>query len=146
MDEALIEAGLSAPEIVECGNPQVAQALAAAGRGIAVVSDDPRFDLVPLRIRGRHGLLTLTLHAAWDPRHHAAAELERLAVRLRDFCAMRTQMPTSVAVRWPRPFGEEVRHQTRSDRLGRRRHLATFLAITASHQTTFSKNKRIQGS
>ena len=89
VDEALIQAGLSAPEIVECHHPQVAQALAAAGRGIAVVSDDPRFDLVPLRIRSRHGLLTLTLHAAWDPRHHAAAELERLAVRLHDFCVAR---------------------------------------------------------
>ena len=89
VDEALIDAGLAAPEIVECRNPQVAQALAAAGRGIAVVSDDPRFDLVPLRIRSRHGLLTLTLHAAWDPRHHAAAELDRLAVRLRRFCVDR---------------------------------------------------------
>jgi DNA-binding transcriptional LysR family regulator len=89
VDEALIEAGLSAPEIVECHNPQVAQALAAAGRGIAVVSDDPRFDLVPLRIRARHGLLMLTLYAAWDPRHHAAAELDRLAVRLRRFCVDR---------------------------------------------------------
>lgn len=89
VDEALIEAGLSAPEVVECRNPQVAQALAAAGRGIAVVSDDPRFGLVPLHIKSRHGVLTLTLHAVWDPRHHAAAELERLAVRLRSFCVAR---------------------------------------------------------
>jgi DNA-binding transcriptional LysR family regulator len=98
VDEALIEAGLSAREVVECRNPQVAQALAAAGRGIAVVSDDPRFDLVPLHIRSQHGLLTLTLHAAWDPRHHAATELQRLAVRLRDFCVARYG-PSVAAVR-----------------------------------------------
>ena len=51
LDESLVEAGVAARELLECSNPQVAQALAAAGRGVAVLSDDPRFDLVPLRVR-----------------------------------------------------------------------------------------------
>jgi DNA-binding transcriptional LysR family regulator len=89
VDEALIDAGLAPPEVIECSNPRVAQALAAAGRGIAVVSDDPRFGLTPLEIRTSTGRLTLTLHAAWDPRHHAAVELERLCDRLSDFCVDR---------------------------------------------------------
>lgn len=89
LDESLVEAGVAAHELLECSDPQVAQALAAAGRGIAVLSDDPRFDLVPLRIRTAGGHLTLTLHAAWDARHHAADELAALAGRLREFCAQR---------------------------------------------------------
>ena len=72
LDESLVEAGVAPHELLECSDPQVAQALAAAGRGVAVLSDDPRFDLVPLRIRTAGGHLTLTLHAAWDGRHHAA--------------------------------------------------------------------------
>ena len=55
----------------------------------AVLSDDPRFDLVPLHIATPTGPLVLTLHAAWDGGHHAADELARLAGRLRDFCAQR---------------------------------------------------------
>jgi DNA-binding transcriptional LysR family regulator len=89
LDERLVDAGVAPQELLECSNPQVAQALAAAGRGVAVLSDDPRFDLVPLRIRTADGHLTLTLHAAWDGEHHAAEELARLAGRLRDFCAER---------------------------------------------------------
>jgi DNA-binding transcriptional LysR family regulator len=90
IDEAMIGEGVAPAALVECGNPQVAQALAAAGRGIAVVSDDPRFGLVPCliqRIDGRH--LTLTLHAAWRPDHHAAEQLSRLAARLGEFCRIR---------------------------------------------------------
>ena len=89
LDEGLVEAGVAASELLECSNPRVAQGLAAAGRGVAVLSDDPRFGLVPRRIRTRDGHLTLTLHAAWDGRHHAAGELAALADRLADFCAQR---------------------------------------------------------
>ena len=89
LEEALIEEGVSAREVVECSNPQVAQALAAAGRGVALVSDDPRFDLRQLLVETGGGALTLTLYAAWNRDHHAAATLERLADRLVDFCEAR---------------------------------------------------------
>ncbi|GHF63854.1 DNA-binding transcriptional LysR family regulator [Amycolatopsis bartoniae] len=89
LQEALTAAGLATPELVECGNAQVAQALAAAGRGVAVVSDDPRFGLHPLRINGRDGPLRLSLFAAWDRGHHAAAALADLAQRLRTFASER---------------------------------------------------------
>ena len=89
LDEGLVAAGVAAPELLECSSPHVAQALAAAGRGVAVLSDDPRFGLVPLRIATRDGHLTLTLHAAWDAAHSAALELARLAERLSEFCAER---------------------------------------------------------
>ena len=52
LDRAMERAGVSPGTVVDCSNPQVAQALAAAGRGVAVVSDDPRFGLHPLEIVG----------------------------------------------------------------------------------------------
>lgn len=89
LDTALERAGLALGDAVECSNPQVAQALAAAGRGVAVVTDDPRFGLRGLEIDGADGPLRIELSAAWDPAHHAAPTLGRLARRLRDFCVER---------------------------------------------------------
>lgn len=89
LQEALTAEGLVAADLVECGNAQVAQALAAAGRGIALVSDDPRFGLVGVPVTsGRHPL-DIRLFAVWDRRHHAAGLLEEMAGRLRRFCVER---------------------------------------------------------
>ncbi|MBC7632135.1 LysR family transcriptional regulator [Aeromicrobium sp.] len=89
LDTALERAGVVAEHVVDCSNPQVAQALAAAGRGVAVVSDDPRFGLHPLQIIDRDGPLRIGLFAAWEPHHHAAATLAEFATRLRTFCIER---------------------------------------------------------
>lgn len=89
LGEALLAAGLPEPEHVESSSPQLAQALAAAGRGIAVVSDDSRFGLHGLLIEGADGeRLTLQLLAAWRRDHHAAETLARLADRLAAFIAV----------------------------------------------------------
>ncbi|GLY27887.1 LysR family transcriptional regulator [Kineosporia sp. NBRC 101731] len=87
LDEALDGTGLSYREVIECTNARVAQALAAAGRGVAVVSDDPRFDLAPVAVTGPAGPVRISLYAAWDPHHHAATALAALAGRLAAFCA-----------------------------------------------------------
>lgn len=86
LDAALAGAELAATELVEAGNGTIAQALAASGRGVAVVSDDPRFDLHPLRIElpGR-ATLALRLSASWNPRAVTAAAVEELVERLRAF-------------------------------------------------------------
>lgn len=89
LDEAFEAAHLPLADHSECGNPQVAQALSAAGRGVAVVSDDPRFDLHGLRIVARGRPLTLRLTAAWRPDHHASATLADLAGRLAAFTTQR---------------------------------------------------------
>jgi DNA-binding transcriptional LysR family regulator len=89
LDAAVEEAGARYGRVLECGNAQLAQAMAAAGRGIAVVSDDPRFDLVPLHVDGPTRPVRITLYAAWSPDHHASAALDRIAARLADFCAER---------------------------------------------------------
>ena len=75
---------LSLDGLVEAGNGTIAQALAAAGRGVAVVSDDPRFGLVAVPVTLRDGSrLAVRLSAAWDPRTvtgpAVAAVVQRLA-------------------------------------------------------------------
>ena len=89
LTSALDEARLALGSVLTCGNAQLAQALAAAGRGVAVVSDDRRFDLVPIRIMTERGQLSIHLYAAWDSGHHASGTLEELAHRLRTFCGDR---------------------------------------------------------
>jgi DNA-binding transcriptional LysR family regulator len=89
LDGAFDAADLSYDSAIEVTNAQVAQAVAAAGRGVAVVSDDSRFGLVPLHIDGLAGPVQIRLYAAWDPRHHAASALAALADRLATFCADR---------------------------------------------------------
>ncbi|WP_300342584.1 LysR family transcriptional regulator [Nesterenkonia sp.] len=76
---------------VETRHSQVAQALAAAGRGAAVLTDDPRYDLHGLRILSAGQPLEIQLWAGWRAGHHAAATLEAMAQRLREFC--RTRYP-----------------------------------------------------
>jgi DNA-binding transcriptional LysR family regulator len=69
---------------IEASSGAVAQALAAAGRGIAVVTDDPRFDLARTTITAGADLLNLHLFAAWDPVHPAHSTLAAIAQRLAD--------------------------------------------------------------
>lgn len=89
LDAALHAAGIGLGEVVECDNARVAQALASAGRGVAVVSDDPRFNLVPVAITCDGGLLSLRLYAAWDRSHYASATLRSVVDRLAHFIEVR---------------------------------------------------------
>ncbi|HET6876663.1 MAG TPA: LysR family transcriptional regulator [Jatrophihabitans sp.] len=90
LDAAVAAANLSFEATTECSNAQVAQALAASGNGVAVVTDDPRFDLAALRIRiGRGRYLRIRLYAAWEPTHHAAATISGFADRLAAFARER---------------------------------------------------------
>ena len=89
LDQAVDEARLTYSSMLEFGTPQVAQAVASAGRGIAVVSDDARFGLQRLDITGTSGRLSIRLYAAWDRDHHAAAVIGALARRLSDYCIAR---------------------------------------------------------
>ena len=91
----LLDAAVSRPAChygvaAETNVPQVAQALAAGGRGVAVVSDDPRYGLhgVPSAQRlGRE--LRVPLVAAWDGSHYAAAAIAALVDGLARFARAR---------------------------------------------------------
>jgi len=93
LEAAVTAAGAGYSSSIEAANGTVAQALAAAGRGVAIASDDPRFDLVPLPVDvgGRH--LSIRLTAVWDSRHAAASTLESFAARLGAFVRDRYQAP-----------------------------------------------------
>ena len=89
LDAAVATSGASYSTFVEAANGTIAQALAAAGRGVAVVSDDPRFDLVPVAVDLGDALLSVRLVVAWDAQGVAAPSLERLARRLGAWVAER---------------------------------------------------------
>ncbi len=56
----------------EVGVPGIGQALAASGTGVAILTDDPAYELRKLLIDGIDGPLHISLYAAWDPTHYAA--------------------------------------------------------------------------
>jgi LysR family transcriptional regulator, benzoate and cis,cis-muconate-responsive activator of ben and cat genes len=88
-EAALDHAQLGPVTTLETRHSQVAQALAAAGRGVAVLTDDARYGLHPLQIHHVGQPLQIHLYAGWRAGHHAHSALEDLAMRLRDFCHAR---------------------------------------------------------
>ncbi|MGD8485494.1 MAG: LysR family transcriptional regulator [Chloroflexota bacterium] len=93
LDAAMSEAGVSCDIAAETTVPQVAQALAAAGRGVAVVSDDPRYGLHGVRIRPDGGPreLRVPLYGVWDGSHYAAAAIETLVSGITAYAQARYQ-------------------------------------------------------
>ena len=87
LDLAVARNGLSYGEVEECDVARAVQAHAAAGRGVGVVTDLPRFGAhssfisEPFPASGTP--LHLTLHAAWDPQHFAVTTVAELASRVR---------------------------------------------------------------
>lgn len=82
LEAAVGATGSTYVSLLEAANGTVAQALAASGRGIAVVSDDPQFGLVPLAVDVGERPLSIRLVAVWDGRHPAAATVGEFAQRL----------------------------------------------------------------
>ncbi|GAA1612229.1 LysR family transcriptional regulator [Actinoplanes couchii] len=93
MDVAISDKSYKSP--IDAANGTVAQALAAAGRGIAIASDDPRFGLIPLAVDLGDRRLSIRLRAVWDSRHPAAITLSGFASRLGHFIRDRYNVPKS---------------------------------------------------
>lgn len=75
-DEAVARAGLTYEPAYETASNSVAQALAAAGRGVCILSDHSRFGLHAIPVTSETGELHIPLYAAWVPRHFAADAIE----------------------------------------------------------------------
>ncbi|MEV4287692.1 LysR family transcriptional regulator [Nonomuraea bangladeshensis] len=88
-DHAVLRAGVRYATAFETSIPQIAQALAAAGRGVAVVSDDPRYGLHPVSVDGTDGPISISLFAGWSAGHYAAATIAPLVERLSSYCVDR---------------------------------------------------------
>ncbi|GAA1741946.1 LysR family transcriptional regulator [Aeromicrobium alkaliterrae] len=83
LDAAMSEAGLGLDDPLVVSGGAVAQALAAAGRGVAVVSDDPRFGLTGARVvRADRSEISVHLDVSWSGTSPAADQLAALAQRL----------------------------------------------------------------
>ena len=89
-DAAVEPLGVSYELAAEVGVSKIAQALAAAGRGVAVLTDEPAYALHPVEIVGRGGSLQIRLHAAWNPSHYAAGSIRSLVEALAAFAAPRS--------------------------------------------------------
>lgn len=96
-DDAMGQAGLSYETAAETNVPHVAQAMAAAGRGVAIVTDDRRYGLRPVFIQTGTGRLVITLFAAWNATHYAVDAVETLVDDLVKYTATRygSQLATS---------------------------------------------------
>lgn len=88
-DAAAANHGLTYDAIAQTRAPRLGQALAAAGRGVCVTSDDPRYGLSKARVLVKGEPLTVTIYAAWDPDHYAAEDIEAVVTDLRAFTAAR---------------------------------------------------------
>ena len=66
---------------------EIAQALAAGGRGVAVLTDDPAYGLHAVEITGASGPLRIRLHAAWNATHYAAGPIRDFVAALAAYCA-----------------------------------------------------------
>ncbi|WP_448003067.1 LysR family transcriptional regulator [Agromyces bauzanensis] len=89
LDSAAARAGLAFTASVETTSPVLAQALAAAGRGVCVLSDDPHFDLAAVPISEAGGDLIITLFGVWDRMHYASA---RIATCLEELSAFNAEL------------------------------------------------------
>lgn len=85
LDAAMAEAGVSYASAAQTDVPQVAQALAAAGRGVAVVSDDARYGLVGLPVHADRAPLRIPLFGAWDAHHYADHAIGELVGQLSEY-------------------------------------------------------------
>lgn len=88
-DAAAAERGLTYDTLAQTRAPRLGQALAAAGRGVCVTSDDPRYGLSKARLLVDGEPLTVTLYAAWDQEHYASADIEQTIGDLRTFTVAR---------------------------------------------------------
>lgn len=89
LDLAVAARGLAFSPALEAANGTLAQALAAARRGVAVVSDDPRFGLARVAVDDGGHELSIRLLATWDSGHPGAPTIEDTVTRLRDFVTRR---------------------------------------------------------
>ncbi|MHA6627776.1 LysR family transcriptional regulator [Pseudonocardia sichuanensis] len=89
LDEAVARCGLTYGPVEECDDGGTAQAVAASGKGVAVVTDGPRYGVHPVPVLGDVGepasALGVPLHVAWEPHHYAAEVIAALAARLATF-------------------------------------------------------------
>ncbi|MEX3517746.1 LysR family transcriptional regulator [Corynebacterium camporealensis] len=82
---SVLPTGSKTPKITEVSTGRVAQALAANGHGIALVAEDPTFQLSSRSLIVSKETVSLPLYAFWDPDHYASDELRTLSTNFSDW-------------------------------------------------------------
>lgn len=85
LDEAAFASGLTSTRVRETDSSTVAQSLAAAGQGCALVIESPRFGLASAVLRKGGKAVPVSLYGAWESSHYAAPEIEELMGGLADW-------------------------------------------------------------
>lgn len=86
-DSAVAADGLTYTTAVDTESPTTAQALAAAGRGVCVLSDDARYGLRSIPIRSSSRDLVISLFGVWEPLHFASGQIVQVLDEMSEFIA-----------------------------------------------------------
>ena len=89
LDGVLADRGISTRTAATSELETVVQALAAAGHGIGVLTETPRYGVHAVQLFDRDQRLEIVLRASWLPGHYAATEIASLASQLHAFMADR---------------------------------------------------------
>jgi len=84
-DDAVSTERLTYTTGFEVRSARIGQALAAAGKGICVLSDDPSFGVHAMPITHRGKDLVFTLFGVWNPLHFAAPAIRECLQNLSRF-------------------------------------------------------------
>lgn len=76
--------------LLECVVPRHAQALAAAGSGIAILTDAPAFGLQAVPVHTSEGPVEVPIYAVWRPNHYAKATITSLIKSIANYYKTRT--------------------------------------------------------
>ncbi|MEV7135719.1 LysR family transcriptional regulator [Arthrobacter sp. NPDC093128] len=87
-DDAVAGSQLTYTTAYERRSAEVIQALAAAGRGVGVLSDDPRFGLLAKPIANDGKDLLFTIYGAWSPLHFAAPAIADCLAEMTHFMSV----------------------------------------------------------
>lgn len=92
-DDAVAVSKLTYTAEYERRSAEVIQALAAAGRGVGVLSDDPRFGLHAKPIVHAGADMVFTIYGAWNPLHYAAPTIVECLTAMMEFISVLYQPP-----------------------------------------------------
>ncbi|MGO3148084.1 MAG: LysR family transcriptional regulator [Leucobacter sp.] len=84
-DSAVADSGLGYTARLQTSVAALAQGLAASGRGIAILSDDPIFGLATAPITHNGTDLSITLYGVWEKGHYATTKITECLANLGRF-------------------------------------------------------------
>ncbi|MFI5717762.1 LysR family transcriptional regulator [Nocardia sp. NPDC051750] len=105
VDEHAAARSLALTYVQEVSSSTVAQALASAGQGIAIVGEPRRFGLLGRPLTSLGTPITIANWAAWELEHYAAPEIHAVATRLATWLTATYANPLTMSLYNEKPFG-----------------------------------------